>query len=315
MNISTIHQAVTAVLRRNPIKIDDRRQSIAALRKGLEKGLPLPLPRRRAWYSTTQTDVTNAKACARVQVLGVEAGELILGKASKSWEFVPNAKRYPQYAGARWAWSKNAADGKKIRDFLGECEKHPEADPLNEREIQWQLANALGAKTTSLRNLSAVKWNKRFTEVGVSVTKEGKAGTGNIDLVVRRGKGGDRGFLVFEVKGPDDTNVEAALKQALRYAEALSIEANGGNKRNREDYHAVFESKGKETLQIDAVIVMANLPEVRRRAADLVSQYLADRGDSAIERIGVLLYDFDAKAGKVREWKWLEGRDPRNATP
>lgn len=147
------------------------------------------------------------------------------------------------------------------------------------------------------------------------MTKDGKTGTGNIDLVVRRGKGADRGFLVFEVKGPEEKNVEEALKQALRYATALSIESNGGTKRNREDYHAVFESKGKETLQIDAAIVMADIPEVRCRAADLVSQYLADRGESAIERIGVLLYDFDAKAGAVRAWKWLEGRDPRNATP
>ena len=308
MNISTIHQEVTDVLRKNPAKVDDRRRAIAALKKGLEKGLPLPLPRRRAWFSTTQTDVTNAKACARVQVLGVEVGEVRLAKTGKCYEFVPSDKRY---AGARWAWSGNAGDGKKIRDFLGECEKQSS----NEREIQWQLANAFGAKTPSLRHLGAVKWNKRFTEVGVSVTKDGKAGTGNIDLVVRRGKGADRGFLVFEVKGPEEKNVEEALKQALRYATALSIESNGGTKRNREDYHAVFESKGKETLQIDAAIVMADIPEVRCRAADLVSQYLADRGESAIERIGVLLYDFDAKAGAVRAWKWLEGRDPRNATP
>ena len=313
MNISIIHQEVTDVLRKNPIKVDDRRRAIAALRKGLEKGLPLSLPRRRAWFSTTQTDVTNAKACARVQVLGVEAGELKLSKADHSYVFVPNAKRFPEYAGVRWAWSGDADDGKKIRAFLKECEGYSMSDPSNEREIQWQLANAFGAKTLSLRHLGAVKWNKRFTEVGVSVTKDGKAGTGNIDLVARRGKGADRGFLVFEVKGPDDTNVEAALKQALRYATALSIEANGGSERERDDYHAVFGSKGKKPLQIDAVIVMEDIPEVCRRAEQLVPQYLADRGKSAIKRIGVLLYRFDGKP--VSAWRWLPGRDPRNATP
>ena len=162
----------------------------------------------------------------------------------------------------------------------------------------------------SLEHLRAVEWHKCFTEVGVSVTSEGTVGTGNIDLVVRRGKGANRGFLVFEVKGPGTKNVEATLKQALRYATALAIEANGGSERECDDYHAVFGSKGKKPLQIDAVIVMEDIPEVCRRAEKLVPQYLADRGDSAINRIGVLLYKFDGKA--VSAWRWLPGRDPRN---
>ncbi|MFT3829206.1 MAG: hypothetical protein QM691_05800 [Opitutaceae bacterium] len=313
MNLKSIYQEISEVLRKNPTKVDARRRAVAALRKGLEKGTSLSLPRRRAWFSTTQTDTMHGKAGARVQVLGIEAGELLLSpEAAGGYMFVPNTKLFPHHAGVRWVWSGKTSDGKKIRAFLQqECEGHPQADRSNEREIQWQLAAALGAKSDELRNLAAVKWNKRFTEIGVSVTKDGKAGTGNIDLVVRRGKGSDRGFLVFEIKAPGEDDVEATLKQSLGYATALSIEANEGPLHYRRDYNAVFGSGAAKRLQIDAVIAMEDCPAVRRRASSLVRQCLADRGGSSIERIGVLLYSFDRKIGSVRHWKWLEGFDPR----
>jgi hypothetical protein len=309
-NIAELHAAVAAELSKKPEVVNKRRKAIAALRKGKSKGLKLPLPKKRkAWFSTNQTDTSNSLNGARVQVLGIDVGELKLNEDETCYVFHPNGKNFPEFQDVKWKWSKDAKDAKKIRNFLAECETHSKAAPGNEREIQWQLANALGdGKLEPFRNLQPVTWCKRFTEIGVSVTISGKAATGNIDLLVRRS---GRGFLVFEVKAPGKTDIEATLQQALRYATALHIEANEGTSKDLENYNSVFGSNSKKELKIGAVIVMQNKPKVSREAAKIITQYCSVRGDSKIDRLGVLLYDFDGS--KVTGWKWLnDDCDPRN---
>jgi len=314
MNVSKIHADVVAVLQQNPDKVAGRRAAIAALKLGLAQELNPPLPRRRrAWFSTTQSQTTSAKGGARVQVLGLDAGELRFEATAHRYEFHPNAKLFPEHRGHHWAWSKSADDAKRIRDYLAKCEEHPKASFKNEREIQWRLANALGRKTPALRNLGPVKWHGRATEIGVSINKKGDIGTGNIDLVVRRGAGGDRGYLVFEVKAPGDTNIEAALVQALRYASALHVEANLGSAANRANYNAVFESTSTAKLTIGAVVVMEDSASVRAKASRLLAQYWGTTGDSPIDRLGVLLYRLGAKG--TLSWDWLPDWDARQRRP
>lgn len=253
---------------------------------------------------------------ARVQLLGIEAGELLLDHSTEkpSFLFYPNKKirsKHPELPDSPWKWSKDGRHGQAIREFLKLCESHPKAKPDNEREIQWQLAHAFKKdKSGALRGFQTVKWHGLFTEIGVSVTESGKLGTGNIDLVVRRGKGGQRGFLVFELKKPGDTKIEAALIQALQYATALHIEVNNGGLGNQENYRKVFGAGGTKKLKISAVIVMEDDTDgrIRRDAPDIMKRYSDNRGDSPIDRLGVLLYTFK---GKVTSWQWLKGWDAR----
>jgi hypothetical protein len=315
-NIAEIHDAVVAALSKNPKVVNNRRKAIAALEEGKAKGLKLPLQKRRnVWFSTTQTDTISAQGVTRVQVLGIEVGQLKLNEDKTCFIFYPDGKKFPAYLDKKWKWSKDAKDAVEIRRYLTECKKHQNAKPENEREIQWQLANALGdGKFDAFRWLQPVTWSEHFTEIGVSVTKLGEAGTGNIDLMVRRGRTPEtRGYLVFEVKAPSETDVKDPLEQALRYATALHFETEKGTPEDRENYTFVFGAKkSKKELNIGAVIVMKNSPEVRLKAATLIDQYCRNRGKSKIDRIGVLLYDFDGH--KVTGWEWLdEKRDPRGA--
>lgn len=308
-NIAELHAAVAAELSKKPEVVNKRREAIAELREGKSKGHKFQSPRKRrnVWFSTTQTDTISAKSIIRVQFLGIEVGQLKLNEDKTYFVFHPDGKKFPAFLNKKWRWSGDAKDAKEIRQFLAVCAKHPKATPENERDIQWQLANAIrDTKLEPFRNLQPVTMCKRFTEIGVSVKISGKAATGNIDLMVRR-KGG--GYLVFEVKAPREKDVKKPLQQALLYATALHIEANEGKLKDLENYHSVFGAKRKEKLKIGAVIVIKNSPEIRREAEDIITQYSNDRGGSKIDRIGVLLYDFEDR--KVTGWTWLPRWDPR----
>jgi hypothetical protein len=303
-------------------RVRQRREKMKALEvalKNLRESNPelLLRGRRKAWFSTTQSDAARARGDVRVQVLGVEAGTLKLEGDPLGYFFYPKKENFPKAVG-RWKWSDNRRDAKQIRDFLKECEHHPKAKPENEREIQWQFGHALRAKKSidsALRHLQPVTWNKRSTEVGVSLTRDGNLGTrpGTIDLVVRRGVGGRRGFLIFELKRPGDTNVEAALHQAIRYAITLHIEANGDGV--PETYNSVFGSGSRGELRFGAVLVMENSEIVRRAACERLLELCSDCGTSPLDRIGVLLYRFDREKRRAHSWTWLDGWDGRTTDP
>lgn len=336
MNLAMIHDEVVNALKSSTAKVTQRREAIAALAKAfamaalakVEKmqnsDLPPLLRRRKAWFSTTQTDAANADFCIRSQLLGVDVGALRFSCEAKSEEnafwFHPKKHLvallgFPDYG--PWKWSNDPKAARLIRQFFDKCETIKGAKAHNEREIQWQLANALQTGDDALRNLQPVTWNGCYTEIGVSVNKTGQPGTGNIDLLVRRGKGGQRGFIVFELKKPGDKGIEKALKQALRYATALNCEANEGGQVNQSNYHAVFGSGGKAKLKIGAAVVLdaGDGDRVRNRATAILQQYWAKRGESQIDRIGVLLYKFDPKANKAKNWEWLCGWDARERPP
>lgn len=336
MNLAMIHDEVVNALKSNTAKVKQRRDAIAALAKALtiaasakatqkrDALLPPLLRRRKAWFSTTQTDAANADICIRLQLLGVDVGALRYSCGARSDEnhfwFYPK-KHLVTLLGfpdcGPWKWSNDPKAARLIRQFFDKCATVKGAKAHNEREIQWQLANALQSGDDALRNLQPVTWNGCYTEIGVSVNKTGQPGTGNIDLLVRRGKGGQRGFIVFELKKPGDKGIVKALQQALRYATALNCEANEGDTDNQANYHVVFGSRGKAKLKVGAAVVLdaGDGDRVRNRATAILKQYWAKRGESQIDRIGVLLYKFDPKTKKAKNWEWLSGWDARERPP
>jgi len=319
MSIGQIHEAVITALRGASEKVTNRRNAVAALHKGLkkftEKSWPL-LRSRDVWFSTTQRNTIAARGQVCVQTHGIDVGHLSVDPTNNAYMFHPNDQclietNISGNGKTGWAWSKNPGDGKKIRKFIEECKKLTKAKENSEREIQWILADALKApgKPEVLERMKPVTWNGRFVEIGVSINKKGNPGTGNIDLLVIR-RGGNQGsrFLVFELKNPGDTNVKAALDQAIQYATALSVEANDGGKENQKLYNRVFDSNGVGKLVIGAVVVLEDCAKVRSDAPAILKAYWDNRGASKIDRLGLLLYK---KEGLRYTWSWLDGWDAR----
>jgi hypothetical protein len=319
MSIKTIHEAVITALRGAPKKVENRRKAVAALHKGLEKftkkSRPL-LRSRDAWFSTTQGDTTAAAGKVRVQTHGIDVGHLSVDSKTKAYIFYPNDQcvcdtKISGNGKTGWAWSNVPSDAKKIREFIEACKTLPKAKENSEREIQWILADALQAspKPAALKGMKPVTWNGLFVELGVSVNEAGKSATGNIDLLVRR-RGGKQGgrFLVFEIKKPGFSEIEKALDQAIRYATALSVEANDGDEKNLSRYNRVFDSRGRAKLVIGVVAVLADCEKVREYAPNILQAYWNDRADSRIDRLGLLLYK---KEGPQYTWSWLDGWDAR----
>jgi hypothetical protein len=316
--LAEVHDETMERLREKPEIVTGRREKIAALRKRIDESKVLVFPRcpqlrrrQNCWFSTDQSDSKKKTKVVKVQVMGVDVGRVKLDAKSNSWTFSPDENKFPDLVDRKWNWSHDPKDAKKIRTFLKEqCFAHAKAKRDSEREIQWVLANDLGSTThEALRWLQPVTLKNHFTEFGVAITESGKASTGNIDLMVRRGKGAKRGFLVFELKEPESIDVEKALQQAIRYATTLEYEANkdGSDSNNLENYHIVFGSAGKGPLQVGAVVVMEM--KVAKIAKELLEQYWSDHGRSLIDRLGFLLYEF--KNDKVVSWQWLKDWDAR----
>lgn len=316
MSLQTIQEAINVKLgsSQGGRKVDSRRAKMKDIAAALKRIPKLPrLCSRNAWFSTTQSDVIKADGEIMVQLFGIKIAEIVLDTTEPHpyYTFSPDelvCKNIEWKDRGPWEWSHNKKHAEKINRFIEVCEKYPRAKSDNEREIQWQLAQELKSDTKGpFKNLQPVTWNGRFTEIGVSITMHGNLGTGNIDLVVRR----KRGFLVFELKKPGDSEIEDALTQASRYAIALNIEANEGGKENLKNYRAVFGARGDSELNIGAVAVLEDNEAVRKKAHEILPLFRGNTNNTRVDRIGVLLYKFDKNEGKVTSWEWLPKWDAR----
>ena len=326
MTIKEIHDSIHEIHDKSAdarTKVKGRRAAIAKLATVVERTRKKRIVPEGClgWLSTTQSDAINSSDKYRVQFRGVEIGHLVPAASSSknpSAIFHPKAEvlkklNWPESekSAGPWSWDEHAA---LITKFMQQCEAYTGFKKKNEREIQWQLAHVLTNDKThvALEWMAALAWNGLFHEVGVSVNKDGVFGKkpGNIDLLVRRGRGFGSGYLVFEVKKPRNTDVQAALKQALRYATALDIEANTPDDEvNRANYRLVFGATGTKILNIGAVLVMEDSDKVRKVAPELLQQACRERGASKIDRLGLLLYTYDEKHDKATSWDWLPGWD------
>ena len=326
-----IESAITALLSTADgiNKLESRRRAIcrvAEVAKDIEKwgwaDRTWGLCRRPGiWFSTTQGQAAQADTdgCVlSVQMLGREIGKLQINrKATARYVFIPLKKFKPNRD--RWDWSRNPGHGQEIRKFLKALKENQKWDvkKVQEREIQWQLAEQLDNITTGpLKNLSTVRWVGCPTEIGVSLTAKGNIGTGTIDLLVRRRSGGKKGaqFLVFEVKRPGKAaKPKPTLIQAIRYAVALHVEANE-NEKTRRCYRTAFGSRKEANLLFGAVIVMENTPD-NREAGEKALKQLNPHADpthnAKADRLGMLLYTWNNETKRAHSWTWLKEGDPR----
>lgn len=350
MTIAWLNARITEELKKNRGKVVDRRSKIKEVRQGLDllaKGRAAPRLERRydVWFSTTQGNIQDvreqdAKRTVNVQYRGIQVGELKvdLNDSPPSWRFHPSNKRNkdltPPFADLPrkgWEWNDNVEDEKCLRDFIGRCEKHPRAGEKTEREIQWQLADAFrtGAiKFEAWTNLEPVMWDGYFAEVGISVTEKGvvpKKNSGTIDLLLRS----DSDFIVLELKKPGKKGIKyvrEAVYQAVRYATALDIEANGNedneaDPENRKIYREVFGSKGEKELKINVMVALQDTLKLRKELADLLPKLCLESDGSRITRIGALLYtlpdnktcaweSYVFQKSEMGGWSWHNGKAP-----
>ena len=52
--------------------------------------------------------------------------------------------------------------------------------------------------------------------------------------------------------------------------------------------------------------------DVQSCAPAILEKTWKERGESKLDRIGMLLYKFDKSTGKAGSWEWLPGWDVRN---
>lgn len=271
--------------------------------------------REGAWFTINQGAASAAarRLTLNVEMCGMKVGTLEIspGAAKGPFLFNPCLRDLMPLDDVPWSWSKSPADGVRIRRYFALIrEQNASKGPL-EREIQWQLADYLATTTTgAAKYLQPVYWLEAPTEIATSITRESNVGTGNIDLVLRR-LGGSVGarFLVLELKGIGKTDVRGAISQAIRYAVAIHIEANDGDKA-RADYRTVLGSSGSEPLKFGAVAAVEDTNE-NRELARLALQELMPPPKAKVDCLGVLLYRWDPAARTATDWRWLEGWDPR----
>ena len=295
-------------------QIKTRQRTIARLSPCV--GLPISdgrsrlCPRDDVYFSTAQGRVLNARK--KRYTFGVEMFGRGIGSLRVNLQSEKPTERYifvAKDSASGWEWSKNRAHAKEINAYLKKQREKSAKDTPNvqEREVQWRLANALG-RDPELKGLKAVRWFGWPTEIGVSINREGRPATGNIDILVRRRERNIAQFLVCELKGPNDGDVANALRQAICYAVALHHEANASNE-TRESYRTVFGSKDGSNLQVGVFVAVHRKFENDAKVAVEALQFGKSATGLIVDRIGVLLYDL--KGRKATDWRWLAGWDPR----
>jgi len=301
-------------------------KSVAKKIKGLEGAIATKIfPNRlcprttgsiRAWFSMNQKLIIKANPRKgfnlNVEVRGKNVGEILVQPTGQNPAFIFTPKESLREAreSVRWEWSQNSVDAENIRTFLRRQVTKAQTIKAQEREIQWQLSEAIKKGTDTFRNLQPIQWLKYPSEIGVSINREGAVllgTTGNIDLMVRdRGR---TGFYVFELKRPGATEtIEKALRQSIYYALALDHEANL-NADSQQDYRKVFGSNGSKPLKFGAVAVMSRPEselwnEFQLAARDVAKRYKPS-ASSRLLSIGILTYHWDPVSMKASDWEWL----------
>lgn len=232
-----------------------------------------------------------------------------------------------------WAWSGNRGDADRIRTYFQGAEAALAPMELQEREIQACMFNVIRRKGggTPFENLAPVLLAGYPSEIPTWINRMALVGTGNIDALVRGKLGpGDPPFFVFELKRPElnknKPQVVEALQQAVTYAIALSIEANGFRPVETEDglkweesyetrdlrkkYRRYFGAGAKDSpLRIGAVAVVPDT-EANRIEVKTALEQLQGNPNSLVNRLGVLAYKKAISKAEEWEWEWLFRGDP-----
>jgi hypothetical protein len=308
-------------------KLQARRKAMIGLSRAVEimLGHKRVAPRNRPSIAgvtfTVNQGGIKAVPTQKALTLNIEIGPKNVGKLSwfsgKAAIFVPNG------SDETWQWSNNPKDAKRIRQYLQNEVQRQDGDKAQERHIQWQMFGALDARSKSnhpglqgLLRLRPVALAGYPSEIPTWLNANQGLSTGNIDALTR-GTNGPTGakFLILELKAPDGDSAEKAIQQALTYALALSIEANGDPDRQG-CYRTLFESKGSKPLGFGAVAVLHNTPKNQNAArvafANMAPGFSREGQAPLVATLGVLFYDWDPVAKQADNWQWLEDADPRS---
>ncbi len=235
---ATIVAGVRELLGSNPDRVEARRGKAKAIVDGLARWRATladaedrrPKRTRGVVLSITQGALLNAgdTIVASVEVNGRGVGKLEFHARAAAPTFTTLEKK-------RLVWSNTTRsrehrnDARLIREYLANAS---EQKRVPERTAQGQLLRSFFAtpKHALLRNLSPVAPAGFMMEIPAPVAASNalKDGTGNIDLLLRSGRGRYAGFVVCELKKPGATiDPYVVLRQAIRYAAALNVEVNG----------------------------------------------------------------------------------------
>jgi hypothetical protein len=304
---ATIVASVRELLRSNPERVEARRRKAKAIVDGLARWRTAldvadesrPKRTRGVVLSITQGALLRAgrTIVANVEVNGRGAGALEFHADTKAPVFTTLEK-------TRLVWSNTTRgsqhrnDARLIREYLATA---AERTLVPERTAQGQLLRSFFAtpKHPLLRNLSPVAPAGFMMEIPAPVAASGALtdGTGNIDLLLRTGRGRNSRFVVCELKKPGAAiDPYTVLRQAIRYATALCVEVNGIEgaiaPANPALYRKLYGASGNSKLRFGAMAAIDAQNEPRVREA-LVVLHPPARPAAWLE---VLLYREDASA-------------------
>lgn len=184
-----------------------------------------------------QSRMKNAKRrfVAKVLVLGNHVADLEFDPKEAHPRFVLLDGRMPSIPAAERAieWKNDDAASRKIGTIVRACKALTPGSA--ELQIQLELVKRLDESKRTNPSLVALRPVKPFglpTEIATFMNLEGNVATGNVDVLARTRNAdnpSDAGdFVVLELKRPTlaARDVSDALKQAIQYAAALTIEAN-----------------------------------------------------------------------------------------
>ena len=320
-------------------KVAARRRMIELLRDARKDWMGTGRPLRihnPAVLAIDQTRMRNAKRVftAKVLVAGNHVADVELDPTKSNPRFVVHEKHRARGNAAEHEveWKKDRRSSDRIAAILRSFESLPPGSA--ELQIQHGLVKRLDANDKRRDNPELVAMRPVVplglpTEIATSINLKGDVGTGNVDILARtygegrRRDGGD--FIVLELKQPSfkAKQVPGALRQAIQYAAALTIEANALVGPDRDDaavaYRQFFsDDRESETAKyagkpivVHAVVVLPDGLEAA--AARALSNLALDRPlivheDHRPMRVGALL--FKAEEGNSKStWKLADGPD------
>jgi len=278
-------------------KIRQRRSASARMARGLQgleaSGWVLKASRRQVGsdqtvFTVRQGSLQNSEKglVVFVELCGNGVGTLLPPRSNRGYPILRTTEPDPREL--EWA-------GRDAREYIRACSNMKQPSP--ERDLQGVILHDLlkSPKHELLRNLWPVRPANCLMEIPTAIQRRGQIGTGNIDLLVRTGRGRWPTFVICELK-VDKTTPYDAMVQAIHYAVALDVEVNGIANEIEPADRALYRfllgsnSTAQDPLRIGAMAIIPNRPGVEKathEALDTLSAnsswldvMLFDRGEN-----------------------------------
>lgn len=274
-------------------KICERRSAADLMAKGLRalkaSGWVLKAIRRRVGsdrtvFTVRQGYLQNAAndIVVSVELRGNGVGTLLPPPKGHSYPILKTAE--PEARELEWGGSGARAYIRACRDMK---------PPSPERDLQGVIFRDMSTspKHELLQNLWPVRPANCLMEIPTAVQRQGRVGTGLIDLLARTGRGRWPTFVACELK-VDSTTPYDAMVQAIQYAAALDVEVNGIphvlKPADRSNYRSLFgsSSTARDPLRFGAMAIIPN-----GRGVEAAAQRALDKLGTSSAWLDVMLFD------------------------